>query len=125
MGLSQFARNWRSIALPPVRALRLKARVTASSLPVACSAIGMLSTKRLSVTSLAAIGMLFDKSPSGPRRICAPQDIDALIGALSNSKDMGLDRRHAQDARRPSRGMSADAHASFNDMFPGIARIKF
>lgn len=54
----------------------------------------------------------------------SPSDIDALISALSNSKDIGLDRRHAQDTRRPSRGMSADAHASFHDMFPDANRIR-
>lgn len=55
----------------------------------------------------------------------SPQDIDELIAALSNSKDIGLDRRHAQDTRRPSRGMSAGASASFQEMFPDAARIKY
>lgn len=53
------------------------------------------------------------------------REIEELIAALGN-RNMSLDsrRRHAMDARRPSRGMSAAAHASFNELFPDAARIR-
>ena len=48
------------------------------------------------------------------------REMDELLAALGRDRaDMSM------DARRPSRGMSAGARTSFNEMFPGVARIKY
>jgi hypothetical protein len=54
-----------------------------------------------------------------------PADLDELVAAIGRERNMSLDRRRtAMDARRPARGMSASASASFNEMFPDAARIR-